>query len=354
MTFPRVYIYIYIYLHAVDFLLAYIYTNIYIYLGKKEIYCIFKTYCIISVTFFTKCCSFHNFIFFPSYNTHIFYKPHAKISIPTQSLNSHTVVTTDNSSLSCTFTNRPSLYMVVDCVWNVIACAQKPDFVFRRNGRVHLNRQGASVQSTTGSRGVHISGSNAGYTVFWGSVKGTGYPLHSPVSPSLPLLCVTVCHHISAGVYFITGYKWTSPFKSAGASVQSTTGSRGAGISSSNAGYTMFWGSVKSTGYPLHSPVFPSLPLPCITACHHISTGLLTPYIHAFWNSLEILTLSTSSSLMAPSLSISIFARTSEILFTRESSGTFWILLIASFNSSMLTSSSLRKIKAELNNLQRF
>ena len=31
---------------------------------------------------------------------------------------------------------------VLDCVWNVMAHAQKPDFVFRRNGRVHLNRQG--------------------------------------------------------------------------------------------------------------------------------------------------------------------------------------------------------------------
>jgi hypothetical protein len=30
----------------------------------------------------------------------------------------------------------------VDCVWNVMAHAQKPDFVFRRNGRVHLNRLG--------------------------------------------------------------------------------------------------------------------------------------------------------------------------------------------------------------------
>jgi hypothetical protein len=30
----------------------------------------------------------------------------------------------------------------VDCVWNVMAHAQKPDFVFRWNGRVHLNRQG--------------------------------------------------------------------------------------------------------------------------------------------------------------------------------------------------------------------
>jgi len=60
---------------------------------------------------------------------------------------------------------------------------------------------GASVESTTDSRGVHISGSNAGYTMFRGSVKGTGYPLHSPVSPSLPLPCITVFHHISNGVY---------------------------------------------------------------------------------------------------------------------------------------------------------
>jgi len=38
--------------------------------------------------------------------------------------------------------------------------------------------------------------------MFPGSVKGTGY--HSPVSPSLPLSCVTVCHHISTGVYCMT------------------------------------------------------------------------------------------------------------------------------------------------------
>ena len=68
--------------------------------------------------------------------------------------------------------------------------------------------------------------------------------------------------------------KRKSPFKSAGASVQSTTGSRGVRISGSNAGYTVFRGSVKGTGYPFHSPVSPSLPLPCVTVCHHISTGL--------------------------------------------------------------------------------
>ena len=68
-----------------------------------------------------------------------------------------------------------------------MAHAQKPDFVFQRKGVVHLNWWGVSVQSNAGSRGVRISGSNAGYTVFRGSVKGTGYPLHSPVSPSLPM-----------------------------------------------------------------------------------------------------------------------------------------------------------------------
>ena len=51
----------------------------------------------------------------------------------------------------------------------------------------------ASLQSTTGSRGVRISGNNTGNTVFQGSVKSTGYPLHSPVSPSLSNTCVTVC-----------------------------------------------------------------------------------------------------------------------------------------------------------------
>jgi hypothetical protein len=32
--------------------------------------------------------------------------------------------------------------LYVDCVWNVMTHAQKTDFVFQRNGRVHLNQQG--------------------------------------------------------------------------------------------------------------------------------------------------------------------------------------------------------------------
>jgi hypothetical protein len=75
--------------------------------------------------------------------------------------------------------------------------------------------------------------------------------------------------------------QWTSPFKSPGASIQSTTGGRGVCISNnngSNAGFTMFRGSVKSTGYPLHLPVAPSLFLPCVTVCHDISIGLYYKY----------------------------------------------------------------------------
>ena len=78
--------------------------------------------------------------------------------------------------------------------------AQKPDFISQRNGRVHLNRRGRLFSRLLAAE-VRISGSNAGYTMFRGSVKGTGYPLHSPISPLLPLPFVTVCHHISSGLY---------------------------------------------------------------------------------------------------------------------------------------------------------
>jgi hypothetical protein len=88
------------------------------------------------------------------------------------------------------------------------------------------------------------------------------------------------CDGTRAETRFCLSVKRTSPFKSAGASVQLTTGSRDVRISGSNAGYTMFRGSVKGTGYPLHSPVSPSFPLACVTVCHHISTGL---YYQTYW-----------------------------------------------------------------------
>ena len=86
-------------------------------------------------------------------------------------------------------------------------------------------------------------------------------------------LCLK-CDGTCAETRFRLSAKRTSPFKSAGMSVQSTTGSQGVRFSYSDAEYTMFRGSVKGTGYPLHLPVSPSLRLPCVTVCHHVSTGL--------------------------------------------------------------------------------
>jgi len=66
-----------------------------------------------------------------------------------------------------------------------------------------LNRRGrqfSRLLAAEGCASALIVGINAGYTMFRGSVKGTDYPLHSPVSPSLTLPYVTVYHHISTGV----------------------------------------------------------------------------------------------------------------------------------------------------------
>ena len=94
------------------------------------------------------------------------------------------------------------------------------------------------------------------------------------------------CDGTRAEIRFCLLAKQTSPFRSVGASVQSTTGSRGVRISGSNAGYSMFRGRVKGSGYPLQSPVSPSLPLPCITLCHHIWTGVYQQmHIHLFIHS---------------------------------------------------------------------
>jgi len=68
--------------------------------------------------------------------------------------------------------------------------------------------------------------------------------------------------------------KRTSPFKSVGESVQSTTGSRAVRISSrrivilDRPRSEVKW---NCTGYPLHSPVSSSLPFPCVTVCHQVT-----------------------------------------------------------------------------------
>jgi len=98
------------------------------------------------------------------------------------------------------FRSHKTLFNIVEASWNV-RHTRRNQFILSAKRTSPFKSAGASVQSTTGNRGVRISGSNAGYTMFRGSVKNTGYPLHSPVSPSLPLPCVTVCHHFSNGVY---------------------------------------------------------------------------------------------------------------------------------------------------------
>jgi hypothetical protein len=81
-----------------------------------------------------------------------------------------------------------------------MAHAQKPDFVFRRNGRVHLNRRGRQVSRLLAAEvcaSAVVMLDTPCFEVVW---RVLANPLHSPVSLSLPLPCVTVCHHISAVV----------------------------------------------------------------------------------------------------------------------------------------------------------
>ena len=79
---------------------------------------------------------------------------------------------------------------------------------------------------------------------------------------------------------FRLSQKRTSPFKSVGASVQSTAGSRGVRISVSNAGYTMLGGGVRVLAthsirqFPLH---FPSRASPCAIRFRTSSTTITIP-----------------------------------------------------------------------------
>jgi len=107
----------------------------------------------------------------------------------------------------------------------------------------------------------------------WNS-SSISFPLASIYRTCMTYRLRLKCDSTHAETRFRLSAKLTSPYKSAGASVQSTIGSRGVRISGSNAGYTMFRGSVKGIGYPLYSSVSPSLPLPCVTVCHDISAGL--------------------------------------------------------------------------------
>ena len=87
-----------------------------------------------------------------------------------------------------------------------MAHAQKPDFVFRRNGRVHLNRRGRQFSRLLAAEvcvSAVIMMDTPCSEVAW-RVLVTHCIRQFP--PSLPLSCVTVCHHISTGLYYIFQY----------------------------------------------------------------------------------------------------------------------------------------------------
>jgi len=93
---------------------------------------------------------------------------------------------------------------VVERVWNVMAHAQKPDMVFQRNGRVHLNRQERQFSRLLAAEVCASAVVMLDTPCSEVECKTTGYPLHSRVPSSLPLPCVTVCHHISTELYYVT------------------------------------------------------------------------------------------------------------------------------------------------------
>jgi len=68
--------------------------------------------------------------------------------------------------------------------------------------------------------------------------------------------------------------KRTSPYKSAEVSVKSTAGSRGVRISGQQLYRQCSDVQCKTTGYPLHSHLSLSLPLPCVTVCHQVLNAL--------------------------------------------------------------------------------
>ena len=88
----------------------------------------------------------------------------------------------------------------VDCIWNVMAHVQKPDFIFRRNGRVHLNRWGRQfswlLAAEVCASAVVMLDTPCSEVAweYWLPTPFASFPFTSPP-------CVTVCHRVSTGLY---------------------------------------------------------------------------------------------------------------------------------------------------------
>jgi len=88
-----------------------------------------------------------------------------------------------------------SLLTVVDCVWNVMAHVQKPELVFRRNGRVHLNRRGCqfsrllAAEMCTSAVVMLDTPCSEGAWEYWLPTPFVSFPFTSP----------SVCHRVPSG-----------------------------------------------------------------------------------------------------------------------------------------------------------
>jgi hypothetical protein len=95
----------------------------------------------------------------------------------------------------------------LDCVRNVMAHAQKPDFVSRRNGRVHLNRRGLQFSRLLAAE---VCASAAVMLDTPCSVVAWEYWLPTPFA-SFPFTsppCVTVSHQVSTGLYLCNVFRF--------------------------------------------------------------------------------------------------------------------------------------------------
>ena len=97
----------------------------------------------------------------------------------------------------------------IDCAWNVMAHAQKPDFVVRRNGRVHLNllwRQFSRVLAAEVCTSAVVMLDTPCSEVVW-RVRVTNslrqFPIHFP---SRALQCA-ITFQMECTKYYITLYK---------------------------------------------------------------------------------------------------------------------------------------------------
>jgi len=90
--------------------------------------------------------------------------------------------------------------LCVDCIWNVMAHAHKPDFIFRRSGWVHLNRRGRQFSQLLAAEVCALAlvmldtlcSEVVWRVLFTHSIHQ--FPLH------IPPPCVDVSRHISTGL----------------------------------------------------------------------------------------------------------------------------------------------------------